>query len=974
MPARSLRPSRFDGTGSFDVIVVNSVVQYFPNAAYLTEVMDNAVGLLAPGGALFIGDVRNHDLQNAFQTAIAVARAGTATTDAAVLRQRVQHAVLGEPELLLSPEFFTTWAAGQPSPVGLSIDLKRGVSDNELSRYRYDVTIRRAAAVRSLAAAPTLSWAQCGGAVGLREQLAAERPDSLRVNDIPRAGVSADVRLEQALAAGRPVTEAQSPTDGPSEATPDVLHEIGGSAGYHVTVTWGARPGTIDAVFVAPGVTGDAALTDLYLRPPGAHQRVHANEPHSSTRISAVRQRLRARLPDYMVPPHIVVLDEMPLTSSGKLDRRALPAPEYTDGDAYRPPVGVVEEILADIYAQVLGVQRVGVDDSFFDLGGDSLSAMRLIGAVNASLDVELSVRTIFDAPTVALLAPRIGGDAVRLEPLVAAERPDVIPLSFAQHRLWFFDQLQGPSATYNLAVALRLRGRLDADALRAAMADVVGRHESLRTLFTAPEGTPRQVVVPADEADIGWASIDAVGWSVTRLDDGIRAAAQHTFDLSVHVPLHATLLRVADDHHVVVVVVHHIAADGSSITPLVRDLGTAYASRCVGQAPGWAPLPVQYVDYTLWQRRHFGELDAQDGPIAAQLDYWARALAGMPEQLELPTDRPYPPVADHRGARVSVRWPVELQHRVRRVAREHNATSFMVIQAAFAALLAELGADVLTWRSASRSPAGAMPRWTTSSGSSSTPWCCGSISTNTAATPRSRELLAQVRRRSLAAYEHQDVPFEMLVERLNPTRSLTSHPVVQVLLGWQNFAWQAGDAAGLALGDLQVTPLPVDTETARMDLAFSLGERWDDGGEPDGLDVMVEFRTDVFDADGVGELVGRLERMLAVDDCRSGSATVVGGSARRRGAGAAGPVGQSGGAEQARRRGLGSWVVRRAGGACAGCGGVGVWGRSLSYRGLDEASNRLAHVLAGRGAGPGRSWRCVVRGRLRRSWRSWRC
>ncbi|BBZ28128.1 hypothetical protein MMAD_24230 [Mycolicibacterium madagascariense] len=939
--------------GNFDVIVVNSVVQYFPNAAYLTEVMDNAVRLLAPGGALFIGDVRNHDLQNAFQTAIAIARSGSAQTDAAVLRQRVQHAVLGEPELLLSPEFFTAWAAGRPAPVGLSIDLKRGSSDNELSRYRYDVTIRTADSVRSLAAAPTWSWAQCGGAAGVRDRVALERPDALRINGIPRAGVIDDVRLEEALAAGRPVTEAAQHADGPPATTPDVLYEIGESAGYHVTVTWGAQPGTIEAVFVAPG---DAALTDLYLPPAGAHQRVPANEPHGSTKISAVRQRLRARLPDYMVPPHIVVLDEMPLTSSGKLDRRALPAPEYTDGDTYRRPVGVVEEILADIYAQVLGVQRVGVDDSFFDLGGDSLSAMRLIGAVNASLGVELSVRTLFDAPTVALLAPRVGGDAVRLEPLVAAERPDVVPLSFAQHRLWFFDQLQGPSATYNLAVALRLRGRLNADALRAAMTDVVGRHESLRTLFTAPEGTPRQVVLPADEADIGWASIDAGGWPVTRLDDAVRAAAQHTFDLSEHVPLHATLLRVADDHHVLVVVVHHIAADGSSITPLVRDLGTAYASRSAGHAPGWAPLPVQYVDYTLWQRRLFGDLDAADGPIAAQLDYWERALAGMPEQIELPTDRRYPPVADHRGARVSVQWPVELQQRVRRLARDHNATSFMVIQTAFAALLAELGAtpDVaIGFPIAGRRDAALddLVGFFVN-----TLVLRVDLDEHPSGDPTFAELLAQVRRQSLAAYEHQDVPFEMLVERLNPTRSMTRHPVVQVLLGWQNFAWQAGDAAGLALGDLRVTPLPVDTETARMDLAFSLGERWDDGGEPDGLDVTVEFRTDVFDADTVRELVGRLERMLvamtADPQRRLSSVDLLDEVERAR-------LDRWGNRAVLDRPVAKASVVGLFAGQVAARGdavALTCAGRSLTYRELDEASNRLARVLVERGAGPGRA------------------
>ena len=284
-----------------------------------------------------------------------------------------------------------------------------------------------------------------------------------------------------------------------------------------------------------------------------------------------IRAALAERLPEYMVPAAVVVLAALPLTVNGKLDTRALPAPEYQGaGGGYRAPASPVEEILAGIYADVLGVERVGVDDSFFDLGGDSLLAMRLVAAIETGLDAGLSVPTVFEAPTVAQLAPRIGADAGRLEPLVAGERPAVVPLSFAQSRLWFIDQLQGPSPVYNIPAALRLGGRLDAEALGAALADVVGRHESLRTLLPAVEGIPRQLVVPAEGADFGWQIIDATGWPEGRLGEAIGAAARHRFDLAAEIPLRATLFRLADDEHVLVAVVHHIAADGWSITPLV--------------------------------------------------------------------------------------------------------------------------------------------------------------------------------------------------------------------------------------------------------------------------------------------------------------------------------------------------------------------------------------------------------------------
>ncbi|OBA76567.1 non-ribosomal peptide synthetase [Mycobacterium sp. 1554424.7] len=674
---------------------------------------------------------------------------------------------------------------------------------------------------------------------------------------------------------------------------------------------------------------------------------------------ASARAALAERLPAYMVPTAVMVIESLPLTVNGKLDTRALPAPEYQDGEHYRAPTNAVEELLAGIYAQVLGVQAprlVGVDESFFDLGGDSLSAVRLIAAVNSGLDAGLSVRTLFEAPTVAQLATRIGGDEARLEPLKAIERPDVVPLSFAQSRLWFIDQFQGPSTIYNMAVALRLRGPMDASdeaALGAALADVVGRQESLRTLFAAHDGVPRQLVVPPERADFGWAVVDAVGWSEGRLGEALDEVAHHPFDLAAEIPMRARLFRVADDDHVLVAVVHHIAADGASITPLVRDLQVAYASRRAGQAPDWADLAVQYADYTLWQRAQLGDLSDSGSRIAAQLAYWQEALAGMPEHLQLPTDRPYPPVADYRGASVSVDWPAELQQQVTRVAREHNATSFMVMQAAMAVLLAKL--------SASSDVSVGFP--IAGRGDPALDELVGFfvntlvLRVDLAGDPSVAELLAQVRARSLAAYEHQDVPFEVLVERLNPTRSLTHHPLVQVMLAWQGGQGHAptGPAAGLALGGLRVTPLPLDTRTARTDLAFSLGESWTEAGEPAGIAGSVEFRTDVFDAASIQTLVERLKRVLVAmtaDPGRRLSSVDVLDEAEYARLDEVGnrsvlalPVPAAASVPK-----LFAAQVTRAPEAPA----VTFGDRSITYRELDEAANRFAHLLSRHGVGTG--------------------
>ncbi|MGV0047587.1 condensation domain-containing protein, partial [Mycobacterium colombiense] len=365
---------------------------------------------------------------------------------------------------------------------------------------------------------------------------------------------------------------------------------------------------------------------------------------------------------------------------NGKLDTRALPAPEYQGGHAYRAPQTAIEEILAGIFARVLNVDRVGIDDSFFHLGGDSLSAMRLITAINTELDAGLTVRSLFEAPTVAQLARRVQAGVGRADRLVPTERPALLPLSFAQSRLWFIDQFQGPSPVYNMAVALKLNGPVNTDAMGAALRDVVTRHESLRTLFVAPEGTPQQVIVAPERSDVSWQVVDATRWPASWLAEATQEAARYTFDLANEIPLRAWLFQTGADEHVLVAVVHHIAADGWSLTPLVRDLGAAYASRSTGRTPDWAPLPVQYADYTLWQRTHFGDLDDPSSPIAGQLAYWERALAGLPEHVELPTDRPYPLAADYRGSSVDVQWPAELQQQVARLAHTHNATGFMVV------------------------------------------------------------------------------------------------------------------------------------------------------------------------------------------------------------------------------------------------------------------------------------------------------
>ena len=466
-----------------------------------------------------------------------------------------------------------------PDIAAVEVQLKAMGAVNELSGYRYEVVLRKAPVpVRSVAHLASEPWQRFGSLARLGEYLQSQHLPELRVTGVPHAGIWPDVALAQALAQAGDrvsVSELRAGLSAPDAVLPHQCHLLGQELGYATAVTWSPTAGLVDLIYThATEPAGDdnplPALSDLYL--PTARVGSLAgsvNDPSAIERVAELRDFVAGRLPEFMVPAAIMVMESLPVTVNGKLDRRALPAPEFVSGVAYRAPRDQRERLLAALFGEVLGVTRVGVDDSFFDLGGHSLSATRLIARVRAELRVDVPIRALFDAPTVAGLAAWISAHAGERAgaALTAQQRPAVVPLSFAQSRLWFLDQLQGPSPVYNMAVALRLSGRLDADALGAALADVVGRHESLRTVFAAPEGIPRQLVVPAERADFGWQVVDASGWPADRLGEAIGAVARHGFDLAAEIPLRARLFRVADDEHVLAAVVHHIAGDGWSVT-----------------------------------------------------------------------------------------------------------------------------------------------------------------------------------------------------------------------------------------------------------------------------------------------------------------------------------------------------------------------------------------------------------------------
>ncbi len=634
------------------------------------------------------------------------------------------------------------------------------------------------------------------------------------------------------------------------------------------------EPGEIQAVLEQhPGVAQAVVL--VREAPAGGKQLVAYTVPcdKACPDPAVLRRHLAERLPDYMVPAAVVMLDALPLTANGKIDRKALPAPDFTASSAIREPRTPRERALASLFADTLGLPRVGLDDNFFDLGGHSLLATQLVSRVRSALSLDLPLRTLFEAPSVAQLLQRLDDDAGETRPVLRPQpRPDSLPLSPAQQRLWFIHRLEGPSPTYNIPVCWSLHGELDHVALDHALADLVERHESLRTLFAETADGACQRILSADQAR---PVLERIALGLGERPDAplppavrnaLNQAVHHRFDLTREIPLRAILFELGPTQHVLLLVLHHIAADGFSIPPLSADLATAYAARRRGQAPAWPPLPVQYADYTLWQHALLEQPIGNATLAERQLAYWREALHGVPELCGPQPDRPRPARPNHRGDSVPLDLPEHLHAELTALGQRHGATLFMVLQAALAILLTRHGAGtdiVIGAPIAGRTDEALAP-------------LVGffvntlALRTDTSGDPGIAELLSRVRERNLAAYAHQDLPFERLVEALNPSRTLSAHPLFQVMLGLQH-----GTQTGLALADLVATPQPACLSSVKFDLVFNLRETLDDQGQPVRLQGSLEYAMELFDRTSAERLARHwrhiLDGMLADSDRRIG-------------------------------------------------------------------------------------------------------
>lgn len=610
------------------------------------------------------------------------------------------------------------------------------------------------------------------------------------------------------------------------------------------------EPGEIEAALRRAPVVAQAVVIARE-GPQGDLRLVAYTSPVAGAAINpdALRASLARTLPDHMVPAAIVAMPTLPIGPNGKLDRSALPAPTFAGSDA-EPPHDPRTDLVAAIMADLLGLDSVGASDNFFDLGGHSLLAMRLAVRLGAAFGVEIPVRLIFEATTATGLAGSLDRCGAARAPVEAGPRPERLPLSSAQSRLWFLHRLEGPSGKYNIPIALDLRGPLDAAALESALDDVVARHEVLRTVYALHDGVGNQRVLPGSAG----ASLRTVEIPPEHRDATLRRLCAEGFDLDREIPLRAALLRLAPDHHVLALVLHHIAADGWSLLPLARDVATAYAARTGGSAPAWHPLAIQYADYALWEHARIGD-EAQAGSLfAAQSSYWKRQLADAPERISLPRRLDRADVAELAGGSLAFEIAAELHAGLARIAAASDATVFMALLAGFATVLNRLGAGtdlVVGTPVAGRKDAALDP-------------LVGcfvnmlALRLDLSGRPSFRGLLARARAVSLDAHDNADLPFERVVAQAGPSRSAARHPVFQVVLALQTDA-----AAGIDLLGVETRLVPVPLGVHKYDLSLDAVARRGAQGRPAGLQIRLEFAADVLDAAGAQRVAADLVKVL---------------------------------------------------------------------------------------------------------------
>ncbi|OHY35864.1 non-ribosomal peptide synthetase [Cylindrospermopsis raciborskii CS-508] len=855
-------------TGYFDTVVINSVAQYFPSIEYLQQVIKSVWQLLKTGGSLFIGDNRNLSLSNYFYASVAYFQAND-NTDCETFKTQVRRIAKKENELILAPHFFTDLRKSFPDLTAVEIQIKSENNENELTKYRYDVILHKLGI--STEQPPEIIWRDWETdnlqLTDLKQQVIEMR--SIGWHSIPNGRLSKDAAIYQWMLKNS--HENEQKTIGELRTVLNNIHEpkgfnpadfyaIAEEIGLEVSISY--SPGKVDCFDVCfyPAGSGKSMapsmpiVNDLLGRDNHPSWIDPLKNRLTKLLISQLKQRLEEKLPEYMCPSSFMILENFPLTPSGKLDRRALPIPDrdlIINQQSLVPPKTPTEYKLSQLWMDVLGIDKIGVTEDFFHLGGHSLLATKLVSRIREEFNVALPLRSIFEYSTIARLGDEIdclidvNTTKTGPEDIIPVSNRENLPLSFSQSRLWFLDLLEKENAAYNISVAFRLEGDLNVDALQESWQNIIQRHEVLRTTFDNVQGSPIQIVHDWSELKLTIRNLSCLDFQTQQetLRKSIQEVVITPFNLNQLPLLRIHLYQLSADVSVLLLVIHHIIADGWSLGVMVKELSLFYTAICQRNIPSIPPLSIQYGDFANWQREVF-----QKTQLPIQLAYWKQKLTGANQILELPTDYPRSPIPSYQGSAVNFAINPQTTQEFKKLCESQGATLFMGLLAVFSILLMRYSGqeDLLIG-----TPIANRNRKQTED-------LIGFfvntlvIRNNLSGNPNFINLLSITKEETLQAYAHQDVPFEKIVEEINPQRNLSQHPLFQVMFVWQNAPMNK-----LELPNLQLSPWRLEQRLAKFDLTLLMTET------EQGIDGTWEYRTDLFAPETINRMIGHFETLL---------------------------------------------------------------------------------------------------------------
>lgn len=826
-----------------DLVVLNSVTQYFPSASYLLKVLSEAVRVTCPGGHIFVGDVRSLPLLDAYHLSVQLWKATNQLT-LEQLMDVANQARQNDEELVMDPALFETIGKCWKKIGRVRIEPKEGNYDNELSRFRYDVTLSIGNKEKVIPPSRWVAWSSEGGwRRQLQLALMEDRPGGIGLAPVPDKRIGWILQAAQLRSSSLPLEEIKRQCANAPGESPNELMELGRQWGVDIHWQDFSSRGTHDVIFAPAWESQELCpdfCDDFYDQLTNRPQ----SGPHRAKLSQTLHEYLRDRLPAYMVPSAIGVLQAWPLTTNGKIDRAALPEPS-NEFQISRSTQTENEEILCLVFAEALGLEHMGVDDDFFSRGGDSISAMQVINRVEAIFGWDLPLRTLFSSPTVAGLAAQIEKLKSLRQPLASQSKPPYVPLSYGQVRLWFLDQLQGGTTEYNIPEAFRFRGKLDTASLQRAVRTIIARHEILRTRFAEVDGQPVQLVESEPRMDFSIEILEGLDGPerLQKIAEIMRLEWDRPFDLRRSPLFRMRLVRFAAEDHLFVRTFHHAVYDGWSRGRFDREWMALYSAFCSGQADPLSPLPVQYADFALWQRKMLGS-----EKISLHVAYWKEQLAGIPEELDLAKDRSREEAQTFISEIHRMSFSADLVGRIKRTAGENHVTSFMFVLAAFGVLLQRYSGQhdiVVGCPIANRSDEKLEP-------------LIGFFVNILAMRIKLKiegtfqELLDDVRTMALQAYQHQDVPFDRLVEELSPRRSLNRTPVFQITFGFQQAFPE------LRFPNMEAEPILTGECKAPFDLDVRAFQ------EGDSITFWWVYNQHLFHRCRIEQMAGHYERLIA--------------------------------------------------------------------------------------------------------------